>query len=121
MLLVLGLAGLVGAGEEGVYCDGKSGADGSEFGVDEGDDGLLRPGSGKSVSGWRGMWEDCYGRVWTEGIGSEGSVVVLEQSAGVDEFEVCGWEVEEGGDAGAQVCEGCVWRGAIEGESGEKK
>jgi hypothetical protein len=121
VLLVLSLAGLVGAGEEGVYCDGETGADGSEFGMDEGDGGLLRPGWSERVSGWRSMGQDGYGRVWTEGIGGEGSVVVFEQSAGVDELEVSGWEVEEGGDAGAQVSEGRVWRGAIEGEAGESQ
>lgn len=61
MFLVLGLAGLVGVGEEGVYGEGEIGADSSEFGVDEGNGGHFGPGWGKRVPGWRGMWQDGYG------------------------------------------------------------
>lgn len=36
----------------------------------------------------------------------------------MDEFKVGGSKADEGGDAGAQVGEGRVWRGGIEGEPG---
>ena len=61
MFLVLGLAGQVRAGEEGVYGDGEICADGSEFGMDKGNGGLFRSGWRKSISGWRDMGQDGYG------------------------------------------------------------